>query len=99
MQKGWTDKDKRQFRHILRNPLNAGKSRRSVREMAARTVNKQRRQEGRTPNQSTSGTGNPHSSLESRSFRELYNRARQLEIPGRSKLRKAELVEEIRRQG
>lgn len=99
MEQGWTEKDKRQFRHILKNPSNAGKSRESVREMAARTVNKRRRLEGRTENRTTLGTGNPHSMLERRTCKELYNRARQLQIPGRSKLRKRELVEKIRRHG
>jgi hypothetical protein len=65
-------------------------------EIAARTVNKERREEGRTPNTRSQGTGNPRHGLESRSKTELENRARELHIDGRSKMSKAELVEAIR---
>jgi hypothetical protein len=59
-------------------------------------VNKQRRVEGRTPNKNTSGTGNPNRKLEERSRRELYNRAKQLGIVGRSQMNKQQLIEAIR---
>jgi len=65
-------------------------------EIAARTVNKERREEGRTPNTRSQGTGNPRHGLESRSKTELENRARELHIYDRSKMSKAELVEAIR---
>jgi hypothetical protein len=65
-------------------------------EIAARTVNKERREEGRTPNTRSQGTGNPRHGLESRSKTELENRARELHIHGRSKMSKSELVEAIR---
>ena len=47
----------------------------------------------------TSGTGNPNRPLEERSRDELYNRARQLEIEGRSRMSKGELVRAIRKAG
>ena len=59
-------------------------------EIAARTVNKRRREEGRTPNRRTQGTGNPNLALEERSRDEIYNRARDLQIRGRSKMSKAD---------
>ena len=59
-------------------------------------MNKRRRREGRTPNKTTQGTGNPNVPLEERSKRELYNRAKELEIEGRSKMKKRELVDAIR---
>lgn len=96
MQQEWIEKDKRQFRHILKNSLQQGKHEDAARELAARTVNKQRRLEGRTPNSTSSGTGNPHRPLQDRTYRELYNRAKQLQIPGRSKLNKSELAAKIR---
>ena len=65
-------------------------------EIAARTVNKRRRVEGRTPNVRTQGTGNPNRGLEERTRDEVYNRARELHIRGRSKMTKAELLEAIR---
>ncbi len=60
-------------------------------------MNKRRREEGRTPNKTTQGTGNPNLGLEARSKQELYNRAKQLAIPGRSRRNKGELVKAIRK--
>ncbi|MEZ4371503.1 MAG: Rho termination factor N-terminal domain-containing protein [Polyangiaceae bacterium] len=96
MPDAWTNKDERQYQHIKDSAQERGKSSAKAKEIAARTVNKQRRSEGRTPNRTTQGTGNPSTSLESRSKRELYNRARQLEIEGRSRMTKAQLVRAIR---
>lgn len=96
MPDAWTNKDERQYQHIKDSAQERGKSSAKAKEIAARTVNKQRRSEGRTPNRTTQGTGNPNTSLESRSKRELYNRARQLEIEGRSRMTKAQLVCAIR---
>ena len=67
-------------------------------EIAARTVNKRRRKEGRTRNKTTQGTGNPNRRLEDRSVLELRNIASELKIEGRSKLNKQGLVKEIRRK-
>ncbi len=66
------------------------------RKSSPRTVNKQRRKEGRTPRETTQGTGNPHTRLEERTVDELYNLAKEHHIQGRSKLNKAELIEAIR---
>jgi len=49
----WTDKDERQYEHIKESVLEQGKSEDTAKEVAARTVNKQRREEGRTPNTAT----------------------------------------------
>ena len=92
----WSNKDRRQYEHIKESSLERGKSEDRAEEIAARTVNKQRREEGRTPNRTTQGTGNPTSSLEERTKDELYNRARELKIEGRSKMNKDELVRAIR---
>lgn len=43
----WTEKDERQHRHILASERKRGRSLRRAKEIAARTVNKQRRAEGR----------------------------------------------------
>jgi len=92
----WTDKDERQYEHIKESVLVQGKSEDTAKEVAARTVNKQRREEGRTPNKTTQGTGNPNTPLEDRTIRELRNIASDLKLEGRSKLKKMELVEAIR---
>jgi len=96
--KAWSAKDERQYEHVKESELNRGRDEDKAKEIAARTVNKERREEGRTPNKRTQGTGNPNKDLESRSRDELYNRARQLSIPGRSAMRKSDLVEAIRRR-
>lgn len=92
----WTEKDERQYEHVKDSARDRGRSAERAEEIAARTVNKQRREEGRTPDSRTSGTGNPNSSLEDRTRDELYNRARELEIRGRGEMTKSELVNAIR---
>lgn len=92
----WSDKDERMYEHVKESEQEQGRSESEAKEIAARTVNKQRRKEGRTPNSTTQGTGNPHSRLESRTVEELRNRARELDINGRSSMRKKELIEAIR---
>ena len=94
----WTEKDRRQYEHVKDSLQDDGESQDRASEVAARTVNKQRRKEGRTPNITTQGTGNPNSSLEDRTVDELRNRAKELKVRGRSKMRKAELVEAIRQR-
>lgn len=93
----WTEKDARQFDHIKDSELDTGKSEEKAEEIAARTVNKTRRKQGRTPNKTTQGTGNPNTKLEERTVSELRNRAAELDIKGRSKMNKSELVGAIRR--
>jgi hypothetical protein len=92
----WTKKEKRQYEHIKESNEERGKSERRAKEIAGRTVNKQRRQEGETPNKSTQGTGNPNTSLDHRSKQELYNMAQEMDIEGRSKMSKKDLVSAIR---
>lgn len=94
----WSDKDERQYEHIKESNLDRGVKKDRAKEIAARTVNKQRREEGRTPNKTTQGTGNPTHSLEDRTKKELYNRAQELDISGRSKMDKDELVKAIRKK-
>jgi Na+-translocating ferredoxin:NAD+ oxidoreductase RnfC subunit len=92
----WTNKDERQYEKIKESSENRGAPERRAKEIAARTVNKRRREEGRTPNRETQGTGNPKLPLEERTKRELYNMAADKQIPGRSKMTKSELVQAIR---
>jgi plasmid stabilization system protein ParE len=94
----WSRKDERKYEHIKESALERGTSEGRASEIAARTVNKGRREEGRTPNNRTQGTGNPNRGLESRTRDELYNRARELNIEGRSRMNKDELVSAIRKR-
>ena len=43
----WTNKDERQYEHIKESQMERGGSQRQATEIAARTVNKRRRLEGR----------------------------------------------------
>lgn len=94
----WSDKDERKYEKIKKSNLDRGVKNDRAKEIAARKVNKDRREEGRTPNKRTQGTGNPSRSLEDRTKDELMNRARELGINGRSKMKKSELVQAIRRK-
>lgn len=96
MPRAWSNKDERQFEKIKTSQKKRGASAKRAGEIAGRTVNKQRRQEGRTPNRKTQGTGNPNGSLEERSKDELYNLAQKRKIGGRSKMSKRELVKALR---
>lgn len=92
----WTEKDRRQFQHIEDSELKSGSSEDEAAEIAARTVNKHRRQDGRTPNRTTQGTGNPRSRLDARTVDELRNLAAERSIKGRSRMRKQELLNALR---
>jgi len=96
MPDAWSEKDERMYEHILESEREQGRDESRAKEIAARRVNAQRREEGRTDNETTQGTGNPHTRLENRTVEQLRNRARELDISGRSKMDKQELVEAIR---
>jgi plasmid stabilization system protein ParE len=94
-QRRWTPKDERKYEHIKDSQREEGVSEDRAQEIAARTVNKQRREEGRTENTRTQGTGNPNKPLAERTRDELYNQAKELRIEGRGGMRKQELVRAI----
>lgn len=64
---------------IKKSEIDQGEPEERAEEIAARTANKYRRQEGHTPNRTTQGTGNPQYSLETHTHDELYNQTKQLE--------------------
>jgi hypothetical protein len=92
----WSGKDERQYEHVMKSVKRRGASTKRAKEVAARTVNKQRRREGRTPNERTQGTGNPNRRLEDRTVDELRNLAAERGIGGRSRMKKEELVSALR---
>jgi hypothetical protein len=93
----WSRKDERQYEHIRDTERKRGRSPKRAREIAARTVNQQRREEGRTPNRTTRGTGNPSRPLNERTVQELRNLASDRNIEGRSRMNKSELVRALKR--
>lgn len=96
MPSAWSDKEERQYEHIKDSATERGQNEQRAKEIAARTVNKQRREQGKTPNKTTQGTGNPRRRLEQRTVDELRNLAARHKISGRRSMRKAELIEAIR---
>jgi len=48
MPKAWSSKDERQYEHVKASEKKEGKSTERAKEIAARTVNKERKKEGRT---------------------------------------------------
>jgi plasmid stabilization system protein ParE len=96
MPDSWSDKDERQYEHIKESMQESGAKAKRAKEVAARTVNKQRRREGRTPNKRTQGTGNPRTGLESRTVDELRNLAKERGIEGRSRMTKTALIRALR---
>jgi plasmid stabilization system protein ParE len=96
MPQRWSDKDERKYEHIKDSSRDRGASEERAKEIAARTVNKGRREEGRTPNTRTQGTGNPNRGYEGRTRDELYNIAKERNIRGRSSMSKDELIRALR---
>lgn len=92
----WSNKDDRMYEHIKEGAEKKGTSARRAKQIAARTVNKRRRKQGRTPSKTTEGTGNPNKSLENRTKNELYNIAKKKNIHGRSNMNKSQLVKALR---
>lgn len=96
MPRAWSKKDEKMYDHVRESELDRGMDPARAGEIAARTVNKTRREEGRARNKSTQGTGDPNEGYEARTRDELYNIAKQKDIPGRSRMDKQELIEAIR---
>ena len=102
MPQGWTDKQERKYEHIRDSEKDQGASTKRAKEIAARTVNKERAQKGQTRTASRSSTQDMSSSKrggqrsgtdrpKGRTRDQLYNEARQRGIKGRSKMTKAQL--------
>jgi hypothetical protein len=94
--RSWTDKDERMFEHVKESELDRGRSEDRSEEIAARTVNQQRREEGRTAESRTRGTGNPTLRYEERTRDQLENLAKERHIEGVGSMSKEELIEALR---
>jgi plasmid stabilization system protein ParE len=98
----WTDKQERKYEHIKDSTKERGASTKRAKEIAARTVNKERAQRGQSKTASRSSVRDMPSSRrggqrsgtsrpKGRTREQLYNEARQMGISGRSKMNKAQL--------
>jgi hypothetical protein len=92
----------RQYEHIKESEKKSGKSTARAKEIASRTVNKERARSGQSRTGSKSSTDDISSSRrgglrsgtarpKGRTVEQLYNEARQLNVAGRSSMNKAQL--------
>jgi hypothetical protein len=93
----WSSKDEKMYEHIKEGAQKRGTKSKRAKAIAARTVNKRRRTEGRTPNKTTKGTGNPSKPLQERTKDELYNMAKKKNVEGRSHMNKQQLVSALKK--
>src|SRR5919202_2911271 len=97
MPKAWSAKRERQYEHFKDSEKKQGRSTKRAKEIAARTVNKQRAQQGETKGSSRSRSGSSSSRSRSRSSdggqtrEQLYNQAKRLGIESRPKMNKQQL--------
>ena len=84
----------RQYEHVKQSELDSSKSESTAEEIAARTVNKEKARHGESRTRSKSSTTDINRPKE-RTRDQLYNEASQLDIPGRSRMNKAELLKAI----
>ncbi|HVF77621.1 MAG TPA: hypothetical protein VNA28_04945 [Solirubrobacteraceae bacterium] len=99
----------RQYEHVKESQLEQGKSESRAKEIAARTVNKERARSGESRQRSTTSTNDMSSSrrggqrsgtnrAKGRTRDQLYNEAKKLNIDGRSKMTKEQLQRAVDRK-
>ena len=108
-QGAWSAKRERQYEHIKDSEKKQGRSTKRAKEIAARTVNKERARSGEAKESSRtsrrdmsssrrggqrSGTNRP----KGRTKEQLYNEAKRMNIPGRSRMNKQQLQRAVDRR-
>ena len=108
-QEAWSNKRERQYEHIKDSAKERGASTKRAKEIAARTVNKERARSGeaRTASRTSrrdlssgrrgglrSGTNRP----KGRTKEQLYNEAKRMNVPGRSRMNKQQLQRAVDRR-
>jgi hypothetical protein len=107
-QRAWSAKRERQYEHIRAGLRPSGRSEATAEEIAARTVNKERARSGEATQRSRTsiddissgrrGGLRSHSGPGGRTYRQLYQEARERRISGRSRMTKSELEHALRRR-
>ena len=101
-QRAWSSKRERQYEHVKKSEKKQGRSTKRAKEIAARTVNKERarsgeaRESSRTSRRDMSsgrrgGLRSGRSGPRGRTKEQLYNEAKKMNIRGRSKMNKQQL--------
>jgi len=107
--KEWTAKQERKYEHIKEGEQKSGSSTKRAKEIAARTINKERAKKGQTRTASRSSVQDMSSSRrgglrsgtsrpKGRTKEQLYNEAKRMNIAGRSKMNKAQLQRAVDRR-
>jgi hypothetical protein len=99
--RAWSEKRERQYEHIKDGLIEQGRSEDTAEEIAARTVNKERARAGEAEEASPTsvrdissgrrGGLRSHEGPGGRTYRQLYQEAKDRGIDGRSKMSKAQL--------
>jgi len=101
-QRTWSNKRERQYEHVKESEKQQGRSTKRAKEIAARTVNKERARTGEARESSRTSrrdiSSGRRGGLRSGTRRErgrtkeqLYNEAKRMNIPNRSKMNKQQL--------
>jgi len=102
-QKVWSAKRERQYEHVKESEKKQGRSNKRAKEIAARTVNKERARSGETKGRASSTSTRDMSSgrrgglrsgtrrPKGRTKEQLYNEAKRMNVPGRSQMNKQQL--------
>ena len=108
-QEAWSDKRERQYEHIKDNLEEQGQSAKKAKEIAARTVNKERARTGEARESSRlsredvssgrrGGLRSGTRRQKGRTRDQLYNEAKKMGIDGRSKMNKEQLQRAVDRR-
>ena len=105
MPAGSSPKRERQYEHVKDSAKNRGESEKRAKEIAARTVNKDRAQSGEAKQKSRTSTNDvspehrggkrSHSGAQGRTKAQLYEDAKRQHVKGRSSMTKAELEKAV----
>nr|BFD88795.1 hypothetical protein KitaXyl93_01550 [Kitasatospora sp. Xyl93] len=105
MPRGSSPKRERQYEHIKDSALDRGESEKRAKEIAARTVNKERARHGESKTTSRSSTHDmssgrrggqrSHQGSQGPTYDQLYNEAKQRNVKGRSKMNKRQLADAL----
>jgi hypothetical protein len=101
-QKAWSNRRERQYEHIKEGEKKQGRSTKRAKEIAARTVNKERARSGEARESSRSsrqdmssyrrgGQRSGSNRPRGRTKEQLYNEAKKMNVRGRSRMNKQQL--------
>jgi hypothetical protein len=108
-EQAWSSKRERQYEHIKESAKDQGASTKRAKELAARTVNKERARTGEARTSSRSSTRDISSGrrgglrsgtrrAKGQTKQQLYNQAKRLNVKGRSRMNKQQLLAAVNRK-